>query len=899
MAQSQPTGPPKALTTLPGEQKVDLALEDYNNLSQAPKTEDGNDTWQQTQIVQARAQLTQAERALEDSYPNELRFMKTLQGENQDWYDIQNIISKEGEEQTSLTDEEKRSGLTKIDKFNAGQVLKDCKRDFGNETEISWGDPKKIPLMEFLHKVSTTIDPSVNWTDPSEDALDLNNTTPFLDLTSEHQRKMMRAFLPLLQTHTTIQNTQLHRLLHQGSIGTEVITQCTRDSEEVPKIYYSVNSENKIVCKKTIPWLLTVRSTHADDYARVQPLTFTEHLVFDKETSQWERTAQSIDINKDPGYSVQKERIKKNGKKQSINISISQKDYEEGIKLVLQRQNPELTFEDIAREIELLQSKVKDTLQGFNDRRATEQKSATAERILANIANQPTPDPSQMTQLAQLTQEALIEATEQLQKTLQEKTDEYDSACENFNTQYREYLEIVKDLPKTSLFQKIMLTLQDLFTRIYNTLYTLYKNEPWVSVLDQQSNIEEIIANKGLTDTTHIVSHKAMPETQFTQALEDTKEIAEMKKKTEALSLSIEKLKQDIEPLKNANYINKIRAGHNEHILYSANEREVAWHHKENFEDEEIVKKHIETLKDIVRQAPDKKASLNFLLDTVADMLAHVPDVLGQPNRKKDMAELRTRLHITEEADKDDTAMDTILDWVRQDAATAGPATQCLQALWMRSQAAIATMVNPFVQMNLSGDISGLQTIPDTKNVNFTWQYNEKGIVCETQLPCQLVYIENSEPKPTLSVTLVSKQTYDFQKGYVVDYSERVESLQVAKDVPNQHQEAAAKARTYFAEYEQFLASENPRKETLTQDIKKVNELNAAKGYIDPPISQQQQQSKRAKSCPTLPTTKGKRKTQNLQVTSSKIKIEQRISLQHKQHERAKSCPTSKIERKQ
>ena len=835
-----------------------------------------------TQIVQARAQLTQAERALEDSYPNELRFAATLKEEGQEWYDIQNIMSEQEKGNHRPTAKEEHQGIREIDKFNLKQLNKDGKRDFGNQTEISWGNTKKIPLKTFLQEVSTAIDPKEEWTDPSEDELNPNSTTPFLDLTSEHKRKMMHAFLPLLQTHTTIQNNQLHNLLHQGSIGTEVITLCTRDNQIAPKIDYNVNSENKIVCKKTTPWLLTFRSLHTSDYASVQPLTYTEHLVFDKETSQWERTAQSIDINKDPSYSVKEIQIREDGKEESIDKRISQKDYKEGIELVLKGQNSELTFEDITREIDPLQSKVKDTLQGFNDRRATEQKCATAERILANIANQPTPDPSQMTQLAQLTQEALIEATEQLQKTLQEKTDEYDSACENFNTQYREYLEIVKDLPQTSLFQKIMLILQDLFTRIHNTFF---KNDPWVSVLEQQSIMEEIIPDKGLADSTHIVSHKAMPEAQFTQALEETKKIAAMKKNTETLSLSIEKLKQNAPP-KYDNYINKIRTGHYHHILYSANERQVAWHHKENLEDEDIVRKHENTLNDILRQAPNKSASLDFLLDTVADTLAHVPDTPGQPDREKYMAELRTHLHTTEEANKIDTAIETVLKWITYEQPDGGPATQCLQALWMRAQAATMTMLTPFEAMPLD-EITNLQPIPDTKNINFTWQYNETGIVCETQLPCQLVYIENGEPKPALSVTLVSKQTYDFQKGCVVGYSERVGSLQVAEGIPIQHQEAAAKARIYFAEYEQFLTSKNPRKKTLENAIKD---------------SLSQQQYNRATSSPTLSTTSGKSKIEGLQERLSTSEIEHRISQHRIQHQnqpnRAQSCPPHMITRK-
>ncbi len=512
------------------------------------------------QLTQTRTQLTQAERALEDSYPNELRFAATLQKENQEWYDMQNIMSKEKKGTCPPTDEEKSQGIREVDKYNLVQLNKDGKRDFCNETVISWGDKKKIPLQTFLQKVSTAIDPKKEWTDPSENALDPNSKTPFLDLTSEHQRKMMHAFLPLLQTHTAIQTRQIQSLLPQGGMDSEILAQCIRDDKEAPKIHYSINSENKIVCKKTIPWLMTYRYSNAVNYARTQPFAYTEHLVFDKETSQWERTAQSIDLDKDPGYSRRSE------EKDDI---LTQQEYIQELKNCL---GPDVTFEDITSMIDPLQSKVKDTLQGFNDRRATEQKSATAERILANIANQPTPDPSQMTQLAQLTQEALTEASEQLQKTLekmeeksenlekslQEKTNEYDNACQKFNMKYQGYLEIVKNPPKTSQLQNLMLRLQDLLTRIY----TVFQNDPWVSVLAQKQIIDQEKKNKRLTDSTHIISPKAMPQEKFTQALEETKKIAEMKKKTEALSLSIEKLKQD-EPPKHANYINKIRAGHN------------------------------------------------------------------------------------------------------------------------------------------------------------------------------------------------------------------------------------------------------------------------------------------------------------------------------------------------
>ena len=247
-------------------------------------------------------------------------------------------------------------------------------------------------------------------------------------------------------------------------------------------------------------------------------------------------------------------------------------------------------------------------------------------------------------------------------------------------------------------------------------------------------------------------------------------------------------------------YIQGVFSDYQNHILYSANELEPA--------------RHKETLKDIVRQAPDKSASLDFLLDTVADTLAHVPNRPGEADRKADMVNLRTLLCTMKETDQVDTAMDTILGWVQQDAATAGPATQCLQALWMRSQAATMTMLTPFKQMVLLGDISDLKPEPDRNKITFSWQYNETGIVCETRLPCRFVYVVDEGAMPVLSVTLVSKQTYDFQKGCVVDYSERVESLQVAEDVPDQHQAAAAKARVYFAEYEQFLALKNAQLHT-------------------------------------------------------------------------------------
>ena len=247
-------------------------------------------------------------------------------------------------------------------------------------------------------------------------------------------------------------------------------------------------------------------------------------------------------------------------------------------------------------------------------------------------------------------------------------------------------------------------------------------------------------------------------------------------------------------------YIQGVFSGYQNHILYSANELDQA--------------RHKETLKDILRQAPDKNGSLDFLLDTVADTLMHIPDMPDQADRKVDMAHLRTLLCTTKEADKADTAIDTILDWVQQDAAFAGPATQCLQALWMRSQAATATMLTPFQQMVLLGDISGLQPDQDRNKMSFSWQYNETGIVCETRLPCRLVYVADEGVMPVLSVTLVSKQTYDFQKGCVIDYSERIKSLQVAEDVPDQHQVSAAKVRVYFAEYEQFLALKNAQLHT-------------------------------------------------------------------------------------